>query len=129
MSGHDAHGVRQHDADGFTSSLTALSPHTRRAYTHDVEEGVAWCERGGWRDPSALDHRALRRYLAYLQPRGFARPTIARKAAAVRSYLRYLRRHDVLPRDVSVDLRAPKGRKKLPRVPRRADATALLDTA
>ena len=32
-----------------------------------------WCERGGCPDPSALDHRALRRYLAYLQTRGFSR--------------------------------------------------------
>ena len=60
----------------------------------------------------------LRRYLAYLQTRGFARPTIARNAAAVRAYVRFLRRTAVFTRDVAVDLRTPKGRKTLPRVPR-----------
>ena len=118
-----------HDADAFAATLTALSPHTRRAYTHDVEVFVAWCERGGCPDPAALDHRVLRRYLAYLQTRGLARPTIARNAAAVRAYVRFLRRRAVLSRDVALDLRTPKGRKKLPRVPRRSDAAALLNTA
>jgi site-specific recombinase XerD len=118
-----------HDADAFAATLTALSPHTRRAYTHDVAVFVAWCERGGCPDPAALDHRVLRRYLAYLQTRGLARPTIARNAAAVRAYVRFLRRRAVLSRDVAVDLRTPKGRKKLPRVPRRSDAAALLASA
>jgi site-specific recombinase XerD len=118
-----------HDPSGFTSTLTALSAHTRRAYTHDVETFVAWCERGGCPDPAALDHRTLRRYLAYLQTRGLARPTIARSAAAVRAYVRYLRRHDVLTHDVAVALRSPKGRKRLPRVPRAADTHALLASA
>src|SRR5436190_21790263 len=60
-----------HDADGFSASLTSLSEHTRRAYTHDAGEFTAWCERGGCPDPADLDHRVVRRYLALLQTRGF----------------------------------------------------------
>src|SRR4051794_15227047 len=60
-----------HDPDGFVIALTALSDNTRRAYEHDAREFVEWCERGGCPDPADLDHRALRRYLAYLQTRGF----------------------------------------------------------
>ena len=58
-----------HDARGFASSLTGVSEHTRRAYTHDVDEFVAWCERGGCKIAAELDHRSLRRYFAYLQTR------------------------------------------------------------
>src|SRR3954463_173518 len=89
-----------HDAAGFAATLTALSPHTRRAYEHDIDEFVAWCERGACVDPSALEHKTLRRYLAYLQTRGLSRPTIARKAAAIRAYTRYLRRRGALTRNV-----------------------------
>jgi site-specific recombinase XerD len=116
-----------HDAAGFAASLTKLSGNTRRAYVHDVEEFVGWCERGGCGEPADLDHRTLRRYLAYLQTRGFARPSIARKAAGVRAYLRYLRRKGVLPRDVAATLQAPKGARRLPRMPRKSEAAALLD--
>ncbi len=57
------------------------------------------------------------------------RASVARKAAAVRSYLRYLRRHDVIDHDPGASLRAPKGASRLPRVPRVEEATALVDTA
>src|SRR5690606_24796046 len=57
----------------------------------------------------------------------FATRTVARKAAAVRAYLRYLRRHGVLEQDPGRSLRTPKGEARLPRVPRRDEAAALLD--
>lgn len=117
------------DVDGFTASLTGRSEHTRRAYSHDVAEFVAWAERGGCPDPQDADHRALRRYLAYLDTRGFATRTVARKAAAVRAYLRYLRRHGAIERDPGRSLRTPKGEARLPRVPRRDEAATMLDAA
>jgi integrase/recombinase XerC len=116
-----------HDPDGFAVALSALSANTRRAYEHDAREFVQWCERGGCPDASALDHRVLRRYLAYLQTRGFSRSSTARKAASVRAYLRHLRRRGVLGRDVAAAVQAPKGVRRLPRMPRRKEAAALLD--
>jgi integrase/recombinase XerC len=116
-----------HDPSGFETSLTSLSEHTRRAYAHDVREFVAWCERGGCPDPAALEHRTVRRYLAYLQTRGFARPTIARKTAAVRSYARYLRRRGVLHRDVAGTIQTPKEPRRLPRMPKPGETITLLD--
>src|ERR1700681_1700333 len=118
-----------HDSAGFASFLTGVSEHTRRAYTHDVDEFVAWCERGGCPQARDLDHKALRRYFAYLQTRGFGKASISRKAASVHAYVRYLRRHGVVARDIAARLHTPRGPKKLPRVPRRDDAIALLDDA
>ena len=117
------------DVEGFLASLGAYSAHTRRAYAHDVGEFVAWAERGGCPDPRAIDHRALRRYLAYLDTRGFARRSIARKAAVVRGYVRHLRRSGVLLVDPGRSMRTPKGDARLPRVPRADQAGALLDAA
>src|SRR3954451_19309245 len=121
------HQQSAHDPDGFVVALTALSDNTRRAYEHDAREFVQWCERGGCPDPADLDHRALRRYLAYLQTRGFSRSTTARKAASVRAYLRHLRRRGVLHRDVAAAVQAPRGPRRLPRMPRAKEAATLLD--
>jgi integrase/recombinase XerC len=115
--------------DDFVRSLTSASEHTRRAYEHDVSEFVAWCQRGGCPHAADLDHRVLRRYLAYLTTRDFARTTIARKAASIRSFSRYLRRSDVINQDPGRHLRSPSGARRLPRVPRAADTAALLDAA
>ena len=104
-----------------------MSAHTRRAYAHDVDEFVAWCERGGCPDVTNLDHRVVRRYLGYLQTRGFARSTVARKAASVRAYTRHLRRRGALPHDVASAVSAPKEARRLPRMPRKAEAAGLLD--
>ncbi|HEX6310448.1 MAG TPA: tyrosine recombinase XerC [Acidimicrobiia bacterium] len=92
-----------------------------------MRQFVTWAERGGCPAPGDLDRTALRRYLAYLTTRGYARPSIARKAAALRSFLRYLRRHGVVASDLGRSLRAPKGASRLPRVPNRGEAEALLD--
>src|SRR5262245_60459250 len=119
----------RHDPGGFASSLTGVSEHTRRAYVHDVDEFVAWCERGGCARASDLDHRTLRRYFSYLQTRGFSKASVSRKAASVHAYVRYLRRRGVLARDVASRLQTGRPTKKLPRVPRRDDADAMLDAA
>src|SRR3954451_17942634 len=92
----DAPGAGAHDPEGFVLALSAMSENTRRAYSHDAQEFVQWCERGGCPDASALDHRALRAHLPYLHTSGFSRPWIARKAASVRASLRQLRRRGVL---------------------------------
>jgi integrase/recombinase XerC len=115
--------------DDFLASLGAYSPQTRRAYEHDVREFVGWAERGGCPEPEAADRRVLRRYLASLSTRGFARRSIARKVAAVRGYLRYLHRTGVIPADPGRALRAPKGEARLPRVPAAGETAALLDAA
>jgi integrase/recombinase XerC len=121
--------MAKHDAAGFESSLTGVSEHTRRAYTHDVDEFVEWCERGGCKNASDMEHKTLRRYFSYLQTRGFGKSSVSRKAASVHAYVRYLRRHGVLERDIAARLHTARGPKKLPRVPRKDDAIALLDAA
>ena len=121
--------MAKHDAAGFESSLTGVSEHTRRAYTHDVNEFVQWCERGGCKNASDMEHKTLRRYFSYLQTRGFGKSSVSRKAASVHAYVRYLRRHGVLERDIAARLHTARGPKKLPRVPRKDDAIALLDDA
>jgi integrase/recombinase XerC len=115
--------------DEFVASLAGASGHTVEAYERDVRQFVAWAERGGCPSPDRLDHATLRRYLAYLTTRRLARRSIARKAASLRAYLRYLHRHGVIAADPGRSLRAPKGEARLPRVPRQAEAVALLDHA
>ena len=90
--------------------------HRARVRRADVAQFVRWAERGGCPEPGALDHATLRRYLAYLTTRGFAKPTIARKAAAIRAFLRYLTRRRVRSAPIRAGRCAPRrGRAGSPR--------------
>ena len=113
--------------EAFVASLTGSSPHTRKAYESDLRQFVAWAERGGAADPASVDHLVLRRYLAYLTTRGMARPTIARKAAALRAFFGWLRHRRMVAVDPTRNLRTPKGDRRLPRVPKAAEVATLLD--
>jgi len=120
-------GSASWDVEGFIASLTGSSPHTRKAYESDLRQFVAWAERGGAAGPGSVDHLVLRRYLAYLTTRGMARSSIARKAAALRAFFVWLRRRGVVTADPTRNLRAPKGDRRLPKVPKAAEVATLLD--
>ena len=115
------------DLDEFTTSLTALAPASVTAYRRDLDAFVEWAGRLGLEDPTAVDRRALRRYVAFLTTRGYARRTIARHVASLRRYFDWLRRRGRIEIDPSSRLSAPGHDGRLPRVLRRDEIEALLD--
>jgi len=115
------------ELDGFLRSLVSDAEATRQAYRSDVEAFVAWAGRAGVCDPGEVDRLMLRRYLAYLATRRYSRRTIARKAAALRCYFAWLRRHELIALDPSRRLSAPVGEARLPRVLAAGELEGLLE--
>ena len=115
------------DIDGFVRSLTAAAPTTVDAYRGDVAGFVAWAERASITGPEGVDRRLLRRYLAFLGTRRFAKRSIARKASSLRRYFGWLARTGALAVDPSAGLSAPSGEGRLPRVLKADELTAILD--
>ncbi|MEP6661975.1 MAG: tyrosine recombinase [Acidimicrobiales bacterium] len=113
--------------DEFARSLTAVSGATAEAYRSDLAAFVAWAERLGVDGPSGIDRLTLRRYLAYLSTRRYARRTIARKASTLRRYFAWLQRTGRIEHDPARSLSAPKGDARLPRVLRGDELEALLE--
>jgi len=93
----------------------------------DLVAFVTWAERAQVGDPAEVDRILLRRYLAFLTTRRYARATVARKAAALRSYFAWQRRRGVLEVDPARRLASPAGGSRLPRVLDRAELEAMLD--
>ena len=102
--------------DEFVLSLTDASRNTVDAYRRDVEALAEWAARSGLDDPAAIDRLLLRRYLAHLTTRRYAKRSIARKASALRRYFGWLRRTGRIERDPTTSLHAPSGEARLPRV-------------
>jgi integrase/recombinase XerC len=111
----------------FARSLTSLSEHTVAAYQSDVRGFALWAARAGVTTPGGVRRTILRRYLAHLTTREFARRSIARKAAALRRYFKWLVRSGHLPADPTVGLQARGGDGRLPRVLDARDLYGLLE--
>ena len=113
--------------DDFERSLTASSPNTVAAYRRDLNGFVEWAERAGFDGPQRITRLDLRRFLAYLTTRKYARTSIARKASSLRRYFAWLRRTGVLANDPAVTLTALGGDGRLPEVLTATQVEHLLD--
>ncbi|HEX3087334.1 MAG TPA: tyrosine recombinase [Ilumatobacteraceae bacterium] len=113
--------------DEFAEALTSSSPNTVGAYRSDLALFAEWVERSGVTSPAAVDRLLLRRYVASLTTRQFAKRSIARKVAALRRYYSFLRHRGYVEVDPTVSLRAPSGPARLPRVLEHGEVSALLD--
>jgi integrase/recombinase XerC len=96
-----------------------VSPHTVRAYDSDVTQYLAWV--AGERQkkisaltPADLDLDSVRLHLGDLNKAGKARASVARKLSAIRAFVKYLRREDVMAHDPTVMAVAPKQDQTIP---------------
>jgi integrase/recombinase XerC len=107
------------------------SAYTVKSYREDLTQAIEFFRtRQGGRTPSLtqLTTRLLRAYQVWLHEHGYAKTTIARRIAAVRSWCRYLCRQGTLPANPADGLRGPRQDKKLPRFLTEEAITALLAT-
>lgn len=113
--------------DEFERSLTGVADATRRAYLTDLAAFAEWAGRSSLDGPEQVTRRLLRRYLAHLATRRYARRTVARKASSLRRYFDWARRRGLIETDPAAGLSAPSGTGRLPRVLRDDELATLLD--
>ncbi|MFN2593723.1 MAG: tyrosine recombinase XerC [Actinomycetota bacterium] len=104
-----------------------LSAHTIQAYRADLEQFAEWAARSHVTAPEKIDRKLLRRYVAFLGQRGYARRSIARKASSIRALLKWCVIRGDLIADPSQGLSVPKLDRPLPKLLRAADAARLVE--
>lgn len=111
----------------FVAAHTSLSERTLAAYRTDVRLFAEWMSRQQVTDPGAVTRRHVRRYVASLSTREFARRSIARKAAALRRYFAWAVRSGRVGSDPTVGLHVAADAGRLPRVLDQNDLGDLLE--
>lgn len=90
-----------------------LSPHTLRAYQHDLNTFLVFCGRGKI-ELAKLDSFAVREFAAECHRKGLNPRSIARRLSAVRRFLAYLVQERILTANPASSVRAPKPARRLP---------------
>lgn len=91
------------------------SKHTIKNYVHDIGDFFIFvAEEKIVNNLTEITPLMIRRYLGYLKKEDFARRSIARKIAALRSFFRYLVREKVLAGNAFKAVHTPKIERKLP---------------
>jgi integrase/recombinase XerC len=110
-----------------------LSPHTVRAYESDVTQYLAFvssekdCKMSEL-TPMDLDMASVRNHIIELNRAGKARASVGRKVSSLRTFVKYLRREDVIEHDPAAMAVAPKRDQTIPTYLSEPEIERLLET-
>ena len=110
-----------------------VSPHTVRAYESDVTQYLAWVAAATGRkmselEPGDLDMTTVRGHVAGLNQAGKARSSVARKLSGLRTFVKYLRREEVIDHDPTAMAVAPRRDQTIPTHLSEPEISRLLET-
>jgi len=106
------------------------SAHTVKSYREDLAQAVDFFRSQGLTGTAMagqITTRHLRAYTGWLHDQGYAKATIARRQAAVRSWFRFLRRQGLVDVNPTEGMRTPRQDKKLPNFLPEKAVTKLLE--
>jgi integrase/recombinase XerD len=118
--------IHDPEVDRFLAVASArLAPRTIDSYRRDLKSLAEWLGR----PPSSATTEELEGYLAELRAAGRAGTTIARRAAALRTFFRHLVLVGVRAENPAAELAAPRRARRLPRTLSPSEAERLIEAA
>lgn len=128
-------GVRHH-LKSFLAYLKLnrhLSPHTVRAYESDVAQYLAFVasetgKKMSQLAPGDLDMTSVRAHVGALNSAGKARASVARKLSGLKTFVRYLRREEIIDHDPTAMAAAPRRDHTIPVFLSEPEITRLIET-
>ncbi len=103
-----------------------FSPHTITAYREDLSQFREFLEAHA-ADARSVDHLTIRLFLGDLLDRGYARPSIARKLACLKSFFRFLQRTGAVDGNPALPVSAQRLPRRLPQVLDEEAVTRLME--
>jgi integrase/recombinase XerC len=113
----------------YLSSVRNSSPHTVTNYGKDLEQFREYLTPPGERAPGLtnITHQMIREFVGHLHEQGLQKSSIARKLAALRSFLKYCVREGILNENPARLVPTPKLPKRIPMVLSAEEMSRFLD--
>lgn len=115
------------DFINYLSVERGLAPNTLESYGRDLSQYLNYLTEKKAINVQETTQATVVGYLLYLQAKGRATSTISRSLAAIKCFYHFLAKEKIIPRDLTVNLDAPKQEKRLPRVLSVDDVLRLLE--
>ncbi len=96
------------------ASERRLSRHTIAAYRRDLDDFFDWASAAGLTSFTTIDSQHVRSFAATIHRQGLAPRSIQRRLSALRTLFHWLIREGVLSANPGIEVRAPKGARRLP---------------
>ncbi|NNE36919.1 MAG: tyrosine recombinase XerC [Gammaproteobacteria bacterium] len=107
--------AEQQKVGEFLSTLHHLSSHTRKAYEHDIQSLLAFCNHNDIKAWKNLDGRLVSGFIASRHRQGISGKTLQRNLSAIRAFYRHLIKHGHVKKNPAQGIITPKTEKKLPK--------------
>ena len=112
----------------YLESEKRTSSHTVLSYQTDLLQFETYLQTTyELADPSTADYVMIRSWIVSLSEAGLSPTSINRKIACLRSYFKYLMRHEVVAKDPMQKIRVMKTSKKLPSFVKETEMETMLD--
>jgi len=109
----------EREIDNFISYLHNIkktSNNTELSYKRDLDKMRQYLEGNGITEVSQITEEVLGSYIMYLEENHFAAATVSRNVASIKAFFHYLCKEEIVEKDVSESLKAPKIEKKMPAI-------------
>ena len=113
----------------YLSTERHVSPHTLRSYASDLEQFHAYLSPpdSATVQVAEIDHRVIREYLGYLHDQELQKSSMARKLAALRSFLKFCAREGMVRENAARLVATPKLPKRVPSILSAEEMNEFLD--
>lgn len=111
----------------FLKNQKQYSPHTISNYHRDLKKFFRFIPIDSWENGTDIDLSTAREYLYFLDTQKYARKSIARMIASLRSFWKYLIRESVVQSNPWALLTIPKLPKKLPHILTQTETNRFLE--
>ncbi len=120
----------QKEIDSFISYLHNVkktSSNTELSYQRDLKKLRVYLEGKGIRNATDITEEALQDYVRDMAAEGFKPATISRNIASIKAWFHYMASNNMITKDISFALKAPKIEKKIPEIMTLTEVNSLLD--
>lgn len=111
----------------YLHNVKGTSNNTELSYRRDLKKVVLFLQSKGltkWVDVKEED---LQNYIVYMNEQNFAAATVSRNIASIKALFHFMSQEDMIPKDITGRLKAPKIEKKMPEILTTEEVIKLLD--